>query len=141
MKKKTVNRIFEEVIANGIGWIAGLLSIDLLDLFFIQKSWKNAWGIFSKRTALDATTFSFLEWTLTAIIGFIVMLIVNKFVRSRIFKKRRTDSNTEEIQTETQLNSNLNNEVSQELLEDNFLKEEETSSDFIENDELTEKPE
>lgn len=85
--KKTVNTIIEEVIANGIGWVAGLLSIDLLKLFFIERKFTNAWGIFSKKTAVSGATFSFMEWTLTAIIGFAVMLIVNSYIRKKLFKK------------------------------------------------------
>jgi hypothetical protein len=82
--KKSVHRIFEEIFANAIGWIAGLISVDLLKLFFIEKKWINAWGIFSKKTAVNSTTFSFLEWTLTAVIGFMVMYAVS-FLTKKVF--------------------------------------------------------
>ncbi len=79
-----MNKLFEEATSNIVGWIAGLLSIDFLDYFFIQKSWKNVWGVFSKRTAVDAQTYSFLEWLITALIGFIVMFLVNRLVRRKL---------------------------------------------------------
>ncbi len=97
---RTINKLIEEVVANGIGWISGLLSIDVLDYFFIKKSWKNAWGIFSHRTAVNAETYSFLEWILTAAIGFVVMVLVNKLVRKKllgnIFKKESDREQNEE---------------------------------------------
>jgi len=99
-RKKTFNTIVEEVIANGIGWIAGLASVDLLGEFFIVKKWYNLGGIFSKRTAIDSDTFSFLEWTLTAVIGFVVMIVINKFIRKKLFKKKLDESKLEEIQSE-----------------------------------------
>ncbi len=93
--KENIEKLIEEIISNGAGWIAGIVSIDLLDLFFIQKSWKNAWGIFSKKTVVDAQTYSFLEWATTALIGFIVMLLVNRIVRNKflakILKKNKTE--------------------------------------------------
>ncbi len=98
-----MNKFFEEAISNGIGWLAGLLSIDILDYFFIQKSWKNVWGIFSKRTVVNAETYSFLEWALTAVLGFIVMLLVNRLVRRRllglVFKNKKKDENSKIIES------------------------------------------
>jgi hypothetical protein len=84
--KKRVYRVFEEIIANAIGWLAGLISVDLLKIFFIEKKWINAWGIFSKKAAVDSSTFHFLEWTLTAVFGFMVMYLINILVRKVFFK-------------------------------------------------------
>ncbi len=93
-------KLLEETISNIIGWIAGLLSIDILDYFFIQKSWKNFWGVFSKRTVVDTETYSFLEWLLTAFIGFMVMVIVNMLVRKKLvnlfIKKNKPEINSED---------------------------------------------
>ncbi len=95
-------KLLEETVSNVIGWIAGLLSIDILDYFFIQKSWKNVWGVFSKRTVVDAETYSFLEWLLTALLGFLVMVLVNRLVRAKLvgllFKKdRMAESSPENV--------------------------------------------
>ncbi len=92
-----MNKLIEETVANVVGWVAGLLSIDILDYFFIQKSWKNVWGVFSKRTVVNAETYSFLEWVLTAFLGFVVMVLVNRLVRHKllglIFKKNKPVEN------------------------------------------------
>ncbi len=98
---RTIDKMIEEVVANGIGWISGLLSIDVLDFFFIQKSWKNAWGIFSKRTVVDAETYSFLEWVLTAAIGLAVMLLVNRLVRDKLLGKIFKKDASQNLETST----------------------------------------
>jgi hypothetical protein len=97
--KKSVHRIFEEIFTNAIGWIAGLLSVDLLKMFFIEKKWINAWGIFSKKTAVNSTTFSILEWTLTAVIGFMVMCAIS-FLAKKAFFKNRLESKENNLKSE-----------------------------------------
>lgn len=86
-KNKAVGSLIEEILANGIGWVAGLLSVDVLKLFFIERKWSNAWGLFSKKTAVNSSTFNILEWILTAIIGFLVMWMINVLIRKVFFKK------------------------------------------------------
>ena len=98
--KKILSQIFDEIIASGIGWVAGILSIDLLDKFFIKKSIWNLGGIFSKRVAVSKDEFSLLEWVLTAIIGFVVMILVNKLINSKFIKKQLNRSKQEEVQPE-----------------------------------------
>ncbi|MBN1252268.1 MAG: hypothetical protein JXR51_10130 [Bacteroidales bacterium] len=94
MKKlKHSKTIIEEILSNGIGWIAGLLSVDLLSHFFAVRSWKNGWGLFSRKTMIDADTFNILEWVLTAILGFIVLVGINRIVK-RVIKKK-DENNTE----------------------------------------------
>lgn len=98
--KKVLSRIFDEIIASGIGWIAGILSIDLLDKFFVKKNIWHAWGIFSKRVAIKKDELSLLEWLLTAIIGFVVMILVNKLINSKFIKKTFSKTQPEETQTD-----------------------------------------
>jgi hypothetical protein len=86
--KKVANTVFEELIANGVGWIAGLLSVDVVKMFFIEKKWYNAWGIFSKKSAVDSDTFAILEWAATALIGFLVMFLINMLIKKVIFRKK-----------------------------------------------------
>jgi hypothetical protein len=99
IQKKRVHRLFEEILANAIGWFAGLISVDLLKMFFIEKKWINAWGLFSKKAAVDSTTFHILEWTLTAIIGFTVMYTIS-FLAKRVFFKNRSGSIGNNMKTE-----------------------------------------
>ena len=104
MKLRKQTRVFsEELISNAIGWIAGLVSVDLLSHFFAVRSWKNGWGLFSRKTMIDADTFSIIEWSITAIFGFIVLYSVNKFIMKRLLNKI---DNKDEAKTEDMTNSN-----------------------------------
>ena len=140
-KKKTLNTIIEEIIANGIGWIAGLASVDLLGEFFIVKKWYNLGGIFSKKTAIDSDTFSFLEWTLTAIIGFIVMIVINKFIRKKLFKKKPDESKLEEIQSEEHVISTVYDENVTAVVEEEQITPENEDADLNTETEIPPKTE
>ena len=85
--RKAARTITEELIANAIGWVAGLLSVDLLSLFFTERKLTNAWGLFSRKTAVSAETFSFLEWIVTAVVGFAVLFVVNRYVGNWLLSK------------------------------------------------------
>ena len=107
MEKKKIKKhsktLFQEIISNGIGWIAGLLSVDLLSHFFAVRSWKNGWGLFSRKTMIDADTFNIIEWILTAILGFVVLFTVNKLIVKRMFKKEEAKRAKETQNTEFEI--------------------------------------
>ncbi len=98
--RRQTKRFSEELISNAIGWIAGLVSVDFLSHFFAVRGWKNAWGLFSRKTMIDAETFSLIEWAITAIFGFIVLMIVNKLIMKRFFNKVYKE-NKEKVDYET----------------------------------------
>lgn len=140
-KKKAFKTIVEEVIANGIGWVAGLLSINLLDNFFIEHRWWQVWHIFSGKTRIAPALFSFLEWTLTAIIGFTVMILVNKFVRNKFLKNKAaaavagitnklSKSKEEEVVEEESVNPALEETDGENIITKSF---EETNTESEEN--------
>ena len=85
--RKAARTLTEELIANAIGWIAGLLSVDLLSYFFAVRSWKNGWGLFSRKETVNADTFEILEWVITAIVGFAVLFVVNRLVGNWLVNK------------------------------------------------------
>ncbi len=87
-----MKKFIEELIANGIGWIAGLLSVDLLSHFFAVRSWKNAWGLFSRKATVNQETFEIMEWVLTALVGFIVLITVNKIVRKLMQSNKKEEA-------------------------------------------------
>jgi len=118
--KKTINTIVEEVIANGIGWVAGLLSVDVLKLFFIERKWTNAWGLFSKKTAVSGSTFSFMEWALTAIIGFAVMLFVNSFIRKKLLARKK-EMAAQPVSVESEIIENQENIIQEQLIPEDEL--------------------
>jgi len=82
------SKLGEELVANGIGWLSGLFSVDLLSYFFSIRSWKNGWGLFSRKATVSSATFEIMEWVLTAVIGFVVLLAVSHLVKL-FFKNRR----------------------------------------------------
>lgn len=90
--KKISNTIIQEIVANGIGWIAGLLSANLLSYIFVAKKWWNLGGKLSKKAAIDANTLNILEWISTAVIGFIVLTLVNRLVKK--LSKQKANSHT-----------------------------------------------
>jgi len=98
--KKHSKTLFQEIISNAIGWIAGLLSVDLLSHFFAVRSWKNGWGLFSRKTMIDADTFNVIEWVLTAILGFVVLFTVNKLILKRMLKNEVKKNEVEIEETE-----------------------------------------
>ncbi len=92
--RKVAKTITQELIANGIGWVAGLLSVELLSTFFAVRSWKNAWGLFSHKTTVSADTFNFLEWLVTAVVGFVVLFVVNRLVGNWLLNRIEKEENS-----------------------------------------------
>ncbi len=90
IKNKHVKTLFEEILSNAAGWVAGLLSVNLLSYFFSVRSWKNAWGLFSGKPTVSSETFDLLEWIITAVVGFFVLIVVNRLI-SKIFRKNEKD--------------------------------------------------
>lgn len=92
--KKFFENFVAELLANGIGWIAGLLAADIVSLFFVAKSWKNIWGVFSfKREAVSQDAYGLLEWIIAAVIGYIVLVLVNNYVGEPLMRKFRNRDN------------------------------------------------
>ncbi len=106
MEKKKIQKhsktLLQEIVSNAIGWIAGLLSVDLLSHFFAVRSWKNGWGLFSRKTMIDADTFNAIEWILTATLGFFVLFTVNKLIVKRMFKNEQEKNNESEAEDATE---------------------------------------
>lgn len=79
--KKFLNYFFNEILSMGIGWTAGLIAIQILENYFEKSGWINAWGLFSNKVILSESTFMIMEWVSTAIIGFLVMKIINNSIQ------------------------------------------------------------
>jgi len=85
--RKHIRTVIGELIANLVSWVAGLLAVELLSGFLAIRSWKNGWGMFTRKATVDAETFSLLQWILAAVVGFLVMLLVNKLITKLILDK------------------------------------------------------
>ncbi len=91
MKKRIVKFLvflLEEVFAQLIGWVAGLISIDLLELYFEKSSWRNIYGFWTDKVILTDDEFVYSNIIVSAIIGFLVMKITVYLFN--FFKKKIT---------------------------------------------------
>ncbi len=95
-KHKHARTLTQEILANVIGWVAGLFSVKIVSMFFIVRSWKNAWGLFSGKTTVSSATFEVLEFLVTAVIGFIVLLAANRLVGRWLLKRVKNKKITQE---------------------------------------------
>ena len=78
--KTFFNHIVKEFLNFGIGWVLGLISVELVLLFFEEKGIMNLWGFWSDKMVVEESTFSVIEWLTSAIIGYLVMQQVNKAI-------------------------------------------------------------
>lgn len=78
--EKLFNHIAKEFLNFGIGWIFGLISVQLVLLFFEEKGIRNLWGFWSDKMVVEKTTLSVIEWLTSAIIGYVIMQQVNKAI-------------------------------------------------------------
>ena len=78
--KKIFYHIGKEFLNFGIGWIFGLISVQLVLLFFEEKGIMNLWGFWSDKMVVEESTLSVIEWLTSAVIGYVVMQQVNKVI-------------------------------------------------------------
>ncbi|MFT3934282.1 MAG: hypothetical protein QM726_11740 [Chitinophagaceae bacterium] len=76
--------LYDNFIANFIGFIIGMLATKLVSHFFVTRSIKNLWGLTAKRTVVDKTTFSNLEMLVSVVIGFIVFEVLSKWIKKKM---------------------------------------------------------
>lgn len=78
--KKFFLHIVREIFNFGIGWIFGLLAVQLVLLFFEERGLTNLWGLWSNKMVVEESTLSIIEWLTSAIIGYVIMMQVNKII-------------------------------------------------------------
>ena len=76
--------IYDNFIANFLGFIIGMAATRLVSHFFVTRSIKNLWGLAAKKTVIDKKTFSNLELLISVIIGFIVFEILSKWIKKKM---------------------------------------------------------
>lgn len=76
--------VYSNYTGNFIGFAIGMASTRLVAHFFTTRSIKNLWGLTAKRTVVDKQTFSFMEWAISIIIGFLVFEIISKWVKKKL---------------------------------------------------------
>lgn len=70
----------KEIFNFGIGWIFGLFATQLVLLFFEERDFSNLWGLWSNKIIVQESTLTIIEWVTSAVIGYIVMMQVNKII-------------------------------------------------------------
>ena len=82
--QKFMQYVYSNYTGNFIGFAIGMASTRLVKHFYTTRSIKNLWGITAKRTVVDKQTFSFMEWAISIIIGFLVFEIISKWVKKKL---------------------------------------------------------
>jgi len=90
--KTFFNHIAKEFLNFGIGWVLGLISVELVLLFFEEKGIMNLWGFWSDKMVVEKTTLSVIEWLTSAIIGYVVMQQINKVIPKIILYKSQNST-------------------------------------------------
>lgn len=96
--KKFLLHIVSEVFNYGIGWILGLLATQLVSLFFEERGITNLWGYWSNKVVVQESTLTIIEWLTSAVIGYVVMMQVN-----RAMEKFRLKQNWENVSSNDKL--------------------------------------
>jgi hypothetical protein len=85
-RKVILRYLYDQLTGNFAGFLIGMSASGLVSRFFETRSIRNLWGLTAKKTIVDKTTFSNLEWILSIVIGFIVFEIFTKVIKERIDK-------------------------------------------------------
>jgi|GEM_PF-1358914 len=84
LPQKLALYLYNNFLGNFIGFIIAISSTRIVSHFFATKSFKNLWGLTTKKTLVDKQTFNLIEWTISIMIGFIVFEIISKGFRKKI---------------------------------------------------------
>jgi hypothetical protein len=82
--QKFLQYVYSNYTGNFIGFAIGMASTRLVAHFFTTRSVKNLWGLTAKKTVVDKQTFSYMEWAISIIIGFIVFELISKWVQKKM---------------------------------------------------------
>ena len=91
VKKKVAKVFFDELLANAIGYGAGLVAFEIVRMFFVKKGIGNLWGLATKKTAVSGTMMELLNVVIAGLVGFAVFSLINYF-----FTKKQVEEQIEE---------------------------------------------
>lgn len=81
--KNLIKYFYDNFIGNFLGFMVGMASSRLVSHFFATRSIRNLWGLTSRKTVINKTTYSNLEWIISVVIGFIVFEIISKWIKKK----------------------------------------------------------
>jgi hypothetical protein len=82
--QKFMQYVYSNYTGNFIGFAIGMASTRLVAHFYTTRSIKNLWGLTARKEVVDRQTFSFMEWAISIIIGFLVFEIISKWVKKKL---------------------------------------------------------
>lgn len=85
-RKQILKYLYDQLTGNFMGFLIGMSASGLVSHFFETRSIKNLWGLAAHKRVVDKDTFSFLEWAISILIGFVVFEIVTKVIKERLDK-------------------------------------------------------
>ncbi len=84
--KKIIVFILDNLLSTFTGWIIGLASVQMVTSFLEEEGWTNLWGIWSDKAVVSSTAFTLISWISTAIIGWVVMKLWNKYFVAKVIE-------------------------------------------------------
>jgi hypothetical protein len=82
--KQFFKYMYDNLIANFIGFIIGMTATKLVAHFFVTRGIRNLWGLAAKKTVLNKTTYSNLELLIAVVIGFLVFEVFSKWIKKQL---------------------------------------------------------
>lgn len=79
-----IGYVYKNYVGNFLGFVVGLASTRLVAHFYTTRSIRNLWGLTAKKTVVDKSTFSAMQWGISILIGFIVFEIVSKWLQKKL---------------------------------------------------------
>lgn len=79
-KNVLLNYIYGEFAGRFLGFVVGMWAVSLVAHFFEYPSFKNLWGLNSRKTMVSKNTFEELKWITQVVIGFFVFEIFHKTI-------------------------------------------------------------
>jgi hypothetical protein len=84
--KKMTDFLVNEVLGRFVGFIVGMSTTSWFSHYVHEKkSIKNLFGLMPRKKVLVNTTPEWLQWTLSALVGFIMLELINYFFRNKMY--------------------------------------------------------
>ncbi len=84
--KKAADFLVNEVLGRFVGFIVGMSTTSWFSHYVQErKSIKNLFGLMPRKKVLVNTTPEWLQWTLSALVGFIMLELINYFFRNKMY--------------------------------------------------------
>lgn len=86
--KKFFDFFISEVLNLAVSYLAGYGASLLVSRFFVKKGLVNLWGLAAKREAVNGTTYEWIMFFSSYVMGLIVMVAVNQLIK-KMFPKEK----------------------------------------------------